>query len=171
MKTLRQSLKNRSAGLLWVTCMGVIGHLLQLKVHLTSLCRVGIKTNSACFIVRKGISYISNSASDGKFVFISLLIVFNGTRVMWWSGIVTMFVDIKHIFCSVLFCSSVDIFKEAIANFPRSFVFKELAIFLPLHMRNNFPLIFQSILILYLWAKFNPKINCCFNLVHTQNYV
>lgn len=34
-KNLKQSLIYRSAGLLWVTCVGVIGHQLQLKVHIS----------------------------------------------------------------------------------------------------------------------------------------
>ena len=82
---------------------------------------------------------------------------------------VTVLVAIKHIFCSVSFCTSSDIFNEAIVHCPESFFFKDVPNFLSLHLRNNFPVIFQSIPI-YIFEQ-NPclKIKCCFNLVHTIN--
>ena len=63
--------------------------------------------------------------------------------------IVSVLVVIECIFSSSSSCSSVDILNEAIIQCPESFVFKE-AIFLPPWLRNSFPLIFQSIPILYL---------------------
>ena len=36
-KTLKHSLIYRLAGLLWVTCVGVIDHLFKLKVHISLL--------------------------------------------------------------------------------------------------------------------------------------
>ena len=73
---------------------------------------------------------------------------------------------VKCSFCSVSFCSSIDIFNEAII-LAHSLFFTEEAIFLPLCLRNNFPFISQAIPIQYLWAKSSPKIGCCYNLVHT----
>ena len=131
-----------------------------------SFCKVSNNTNSGS-IDRKGFSSISNNASDGNFVFIAWLINYNGTRDMWWDGIVTVLAVIKCIFCSISFCSYVDNFCEAMIHCPESIVFKEEAIFLPSHLRNNFPLISHSFPILYLWAKFSPKIKCCFNFTHT----
>ena len=36
--TTRAGLIYRLAGLFWVTCMGMTGHLLQLKVHVSHYC-------------------------------------------------------------------------------------------------------------------------------------
>ena len=56
----------------------------------------------------------------------------------------------KCSYYSVSFCSSIHIFSEAIICCPESTAFKEEAIFLPYILRNNYPLISQSIQILYL---------------------
>ena len=68
-------------------------------------------------------------------------------------------------FCLILFICLC--FNEAVVHCPGSLVFKEVAICLPLHQGNNFPLISQSMLMFYLWGKSSPQIKCCFNLVHT----
>ena len=76
----------------------------------------------------------------------------------------------KCSFWTVTCCLPDGVSKKAIGHCSRSFVFMDVAIFLPSHLNkeNKFPYMSKSIPILYLWVKSSPKIRCCFNFVHTM---
>ena len=63
---------------------------------------------------------------------------------------VIVVVVIKHVLGSIAFCPFVEIFNENIVHCPESLVLKEVAIFFTLCLMNKFPLISQSMPILYL---------------------
>ena len=62
---------------------------------------------------------------------------------MWWGDCYSG--GWYQMYCQFYLILFLEIFNEAIVHWPESLVFKEVGIFLPLHLRNIFALISQSL--------------------------